>query len=117
MERSHARSVLNVTDWNLLPTPGASRDDDTYIPLGLYLLLWFECSLPHLSSGTTFPTSSTKAMFSFKPAFLALSCAALSALAAPFTPELGKRIVVDPKITSPTASTVWTVGENVTVTW
>ena len=56
-------------------------------------------------------------MFSFKPAFLALSCAALSALAAPFTSQLDKRIVVDPKITNPTASTVWTVGQTVEVTW
>ncbi|VDB91891.1 unnamed protein product [Peniophora sp. CBMAI 1063] len=56
-------------------------------------------------------------MFSFKPAFLALSCAALSALAAPFPARLDKRIVVDPKITSPTASTVWTVGQTVEVTW
>ncbi|KAA1469741.1 hypothetical protein DENSPDRAFT_640884 [Dentipellis sp. KUC8613] len=33
--------------------------------------------------------------------------------AAPFV----KRIVVDPPITSPTASTVWTVGDKVNVTW
>ena len=30
---------------------------------------------------------------------------------------LVKRIVVSPQITSPTASTVWTVGNQVTVTW
>ncbi|TFY80914.1 hypothetical protein EWM64_g3099 [Hericium alpestre] len=30
---------------------------------------------------------------------------------------LVKRIVVDPQITTPTASTVWTVGSSVTVTW
>ncbi|KZV73721.1 hypothetical protein PENSPDRAFT_574146 [Peniophora sp. CONT] len=56
-------------------------------------------------------------MFSFKPAFLALSCAALSALAAPYTAKLDKREVFDPKITSPAASTVWTVGQTVDVTW
>ncbi|EIM81626.1 uncharacterized protein STEHIDRAFT_22683, partial [Stereum hirsutum FP-91666 SS1] len=32
-------------------------------------------------------------------------------------PSLVKRIVVDPPITSPDASTVWTVGSSVTVTW
>lgn len=32
-------------------------------------------------------------------------------------PSLVKRIVVDPPITSPDASTVWTVGSTVTVTW
>lgn len=35
----------------------------------------------------------------------------------PSDPELVKRIVYNPKITSPTAETVWSAGQTVKVTW